>query len=301
MAATLVPSPARTPGTAASSSPARRSSTGPPGDFRVAVRVRPLTSRESARGDEAIVTVIPPPAPTSPSLVSVKEPQYLVADPLRHHVRAREFAFDVVFGPSSSQEQIFSETTQPMLGTVLAGYNVSIFAYGCTSAGKTYTMLGSAPHNVGIIPRTVNALFEMLNSRRDELSVSVRLGYVEVYNEQLRDLLDPARRNVQLREGVRGISIANLSEISIESADQIESLLQKGNLNRTEAPTSANPLSSRSHAVCQIVVETRPRLGNVTIQVTTSKLTLVDLAGSERASSTDVRHKSFPPFSLCEC
>lgn len=251
-------------------------SKGSSGDFRVVVRIRPLSEKEIEGGQSDVVTVV------QGKVVTLREPPETIGDPLKHHPRVRDFAFDDVFGHRTDQSEIFEATTKPLVSSVLGGYHATVFAYGATGSGKTYSMLGNGG-SPGVIPRTIAELFRQLQSNPD-VTVSLRLSFLEVYNETLRDLLDPDTSTLQLLEDKGVMKVLNLSEVVVESADQVMALLQRGNANRTEAPTAANPFSSRSHAVCQLSVEVRPRLPDVTIQVRSAKLNLVDLAGSERAA-----------------
>ncbi|EDQ85986.1 uncharacterized protein MONBRDRAFT_28757 [Monosiga brevicollis MX1] len=184
-----------------------------------------------------------------------------------------KFAFDHVFPEQSSQLQVFQKTTKPILQDVLSGHNVSVFAYGATGAGKTHTMLGHGGEP-GIIVLTMVELFEQLRQRSQEYETDLSVSYLEVYNETIRDLLNPSVGVLNLRESGDGVVMA---------------LLTKGNQNRTQHPTDANATSSRSHAVFQLHVKQTPRNSGTTAHVLTAKMSLIDLAGSERASATSNR------------
>lgn len=171
---------------------------------------------------------------------------------------------------------------------VLQGRNGSVFCYGATGAGKTYTMLGTV-ENPGVMVLAIKDLFGKIRQRSCDGSHVVHLSYLEVYNETVRDLLCPGRPLV-LREDKQGIVAAGLTQYRASSADEVMTLLQQGNRNRTTEPTRVNETSSRSHAILQVVVEYRVRdATTMSIVNRVGKLSLIDLAGSERALATDQR------------
>ena len=168
---------------------------------------------------------------------------------------------------------------EPKTCKVLQGYNATVFAYGSTGAGKTFTMIGT-PSEPGIMFRSVEEIFR----GGDILSCSVSCSFVEVYNENLRDLgsSDIREGMLDLREDpVTGSYVAGITEIQAESVQEVMDLLQHGNGRRTTEPTAMNVTSSRSHAVLQVRVERRQGSGTLM-----GKLSMIDLAGSERASET---------------
>lgn len=247
----------------------------------VFVRVRPLSKKEKEAGSRSCVRI-----------VNQKE-VYLTEfanenDYLRlKRLRGRHFTFDASFPDSSSQFEVYSTSTSELVEAVLQGRNGSVFCYGATGAGKTFTMLGTA-ENPGVMVLAIKDLFYKVRQRSCDGSHVVHLSYLEVYNETVRDLLSPGRPLV-LREDKQGIMAAGLTQYRAYSTDEVMVLLQQGNRNRTTEPTRVNETSSRSHAILQVMVEYRVKdeSNNVTNRV--GKLSLIDLAGSERALATDQR------------
>ncbi|NXA43081.1 KI18B protein, partial [Eudromia elegans] len=198
------------------------------------------------------------------------------------------FVFDRVFGEGATQEEVFQHTTRDLLDGVLSGYNCSVFAYGATGAGKTYTMLGSEK-SPGIMYLTMVELYKRIEARKDEKSCEVLVSYQEVYNEQIHDLLEPKGPLAIREDPEKGVVVQGLSFHQPKSAEQLLEMLANGNRNRTQHPTDANATSSRSHAVFQIYVKQRDRVLGLTQDLQVAKMSLIDLAGSERASVTKAR------------
>ncbi|KAK9669053.1 hypothetical protein RND81_13G105900 [Saponaria officinalis] len=199
----------------------------------------------------------------------------------------RHFSFDASFSESSTQLQVYSTTTAELVEAVLQGRNGSVFCYGATGAGKTYTMLGTVG-NPGVMVLAIKDLFTKIRRRSFEGKHMVHLSYLEVYNETVRDLLSPGRPLV-LREDKQGIVAAGLSQYRAYTTDEVMALLLQGNKNRTTESTRANEMSSRSHAMLQVTVEYQTREASMTSMKRVGKLSLIDLAGSERALATDQR------------
>ncbi|CAE7255704.1 kif19 [Symbiodinium necroappetens] len=198
--------------------------------------------------------------------------------------KEKRFAFDQAFGSDVDTKTLFKATAEPLIKSVLQGYNATVFAYGSTGAGKTFTMIGTTIEP-GIMFRTVEEIFAGV-AEPGEHSFTVTCTFVEVYNENLRDLGSGDCREgiLDLREDpVTGTYVAGITEIRAASVQEVMDLLQMGNQRRTTEPTSMNVTSSRSHAVLQVRVERR---GNPSGTLT-GKLSMIDLAGSERASHTN--------------
>jgi hypothetical protein len=194
------------------------------------------------------------------------------------------YGFDVVFPEDSTQEEVYEGTARPIIDAVLSGFNASVFAYGATGAGKTHTMIGNdgAP---GVMVQALRDLFERMRGTALDSSYKVALTYLEIYNEQVKDLLAPAgKKPLEIREDARGCQVVGLSEHYPADEAGVFALLDQGNRGRTQSATAANATSSRSHAVCQITVQSKARTVAITESVSTGKLSLVDLAGSERAT-----------------
>lgn len=206
-------------------------------------------------------------------------------------IREHRFVFDKLFDMLASQDDIFNSTTRPLLDSVLDGYNATVFAYGATGCGKTYTILGT-PMDPGVIFLTMKELYGRINSLSDTKIIDVSLSFLEIYNETIRDLLQPETdyKKLILREDANNsITVSNLLTHKPNSVEEVMDLIIKGNQNRTSSPTEANSTSSRSHAVLQINVIQKERTASICEDHTFATFTIIDLAGSERAAATKNR------------
>ncbi|XP_004487346.1 kinesin-like protein KIN-8A isoform X2 [Cicer arietinum] len=247
----------------------------------VFVRVRPISKKEKEAGSRCCVRIV---NPRDVYLTEFVNPN----DYLRlKRIRGRHFTFDACFPDSATQQEVYSTSTSELVEGVLQGRNGTVFCYGATGAGKTYTMLGTV-ESPGVMVLAIKDLFRKIKTRSCDGNHAVHLSYLEVYNETVRDLISPGRSLV-LREDKQGIVAAGLTQYRVYSTDEVMTLLQQGNHNRTTEPTCANETSSRSHAVLQVVVEYQVRDAAMNIINSVGKLSLVDLAGSERALATDQR------------
>lgn len=204
------------------------------------------------------------------------------------HDGTHKFNFDRVFGPDSTQQGVFEAAATPLINDVLEGFNATIFAYGQTGTGKTHTMEGVVhdPELKGIIPRVVEAIFEGVEQAETHLEFMIKVSYVEIYLEKIRDLLDPHRvkTNLTIREDkIKGIYIAGVTEEYVTSSDELLQVMSVGAQNRQVAATGMNEGSSRSHSVFTITVFQRDTTNEAT---KSGKLVLVDLAGSEMIGKT---------------
>ncbi|XP_070088670.1 kinesin-like protein KIF19 [Equus caballus] len=252
----------------------------------VALRIRPLNDTELEEGATAIAHKV------GDQMAVLMDPGEDPEDTLRaHRSREKAFIFDTVFDQHASQEDVYRATTQQLVEGVISGYNATVFAYGPSGAGKTHTMLGTDTEP-GIYLRTLADLFQAIEESRDGADCRVSMSYLEIYNEVIRDLLNPASGFLELREDSRGsIQIAGITEVSTSHAQEIMQLLTKGTRQRTQEPTATHPTSSRSHAVLQVTVRQRRRGTDLAEEVHVGRLFLVDLAGSERASQTQNQGK----------
>ncbi|XP_025068030.1 kinesin-like protein KIF1B [Alligator sinensis] len=255
---------------------------------KVAVRVRPFNSRETSKESKCIIQM----QGNSTSIVNPKNPKEA----------PKSFSFDYSYwshtsaeDPSfASQSRVYNDIGKEMLLHAFEGYNVCIFAYGQTGAGKSYTMMGKQEESqAGIIPQLCEELFEKINDNsNEEISYSVEVSYMEIYCERVRDLLNPKNKgNLRVREHpLLGPYVEDLSKLAVTSYTDIADLMDAGNKARTVAATNMNETSSRSHAVFTIVF-TQKRHDTETDLSTekVSKISLVDLAGSERADSTGAK------------
>ncbi|CAI2009262.1 hypothetical protein SEUBUCD646_0G00680 [Saccharomyces eubayanus] len=206
----------------------------------------------------------------------------------RRHGGEIKFVFDKLFDENSSQTRVYKETTSPLLDSVLDGYNSTVFAYGATGCGKTYTVSGT-PSQPGIIFLAMEELFNKIDDLKDEKNFEISVSYLEIYNERIRDLLNPETPSKRLiiREDTQNhIKVANLSYHNPTTVEDVMNLVVQGNINRTTSPTEANEVSSRSHAVLQIHIMQTNKLVDLTSQHTFATLSVIDLAGSERAAAT---------------
>ena len=256
--------------------------------IQVAVRVRPFNRNEIPKGQENNQFYIPK------TTIQLLENNVIVFDPInkaqmeenklarlatsKKHNRNISYQFDKVFDPKTTQQTIFQQLCLPLLKDVLKGFHSTIFAYGATGAGKTHTITGTK-QDPGLIYRSLDYLFTEL-PKSDKI-YSVQISYIEIYNEQLRDLLEPASK-LELRQKANSVTVANMSKHCPKSANDVMQLVNKGNKQRSQSPTEANSNSSRSHAILFVTIELRVK-GEST--GTESLLSIIDLAGSERASS----------------
>ncbi|XP_060539992.1 kinesin-like protein KIF19 [Pantherophis guttatus] len=252
----------------------------------VALRIRPINETELEEGATVIGHRV------REQIVVLMDPMEDPEDILRaNRSREKTFIFDMVFGPQATQEEVYLSTTKSLIEGVVSGYNATVFAYGPTGAGKTYTMLGT-DSEPGIYIRTLHDLFQAIEATGDDQNYLVCMSYLEVYNEIIRDLLNPSTGYLELREDSKGcIQIAGITEVSTTNAQEIMQLLTKGNKERTQEPTAANKTSSRSHAVLQVSVKQTNRMKGIGEEVRVGRLFMVDLAGSERAAQTQNQGK----------
>lgn len=203
-----------------------------------------------------------------------------------------KFVFDRVFNENSTQQEVFEFTTKQILEGVLNGYNCSVFAYGATGSGKTHTMLGSVDQP-GVMYLTMQQLYERIEQMKDEKICEVAVSYLEVYNEQIQDLLEPKGSLAVREDPQKGTVVQRLSFHQPKTAKELLEMLASGNQNRTQHPTEANATSSRSHAVFQVYVKQQDRIASISKNLRVAKMCLIDLAGSERVTSTKAQGARF--------
>ncbi|XP_043532159.1 kinesin-like protein KIF1B isoform X15 [Chiloscyllium plagiosum] len=255
---------------------------------KVAVRVRPFNSRESGKDSKCIIQM----QGSSTSIINPKNPKespktFSFDYSYWSHTSAEDPAF-------ASQHQVYNDIGKEMLQHSFEGYNVCIFAYGQTGAGKSYTMMGKQDKDhQGIIPQLCEELFEKINDNSNsDVSYSVEVSYMEIYCERVRDLLNPKTKgNLRVREHpLLGPYVEDLSKLAVTSYTDIADLMDAGNKARTVAATNMNETSSRSHAVFTIVFTQKKHDAETDLCTEkVSKISLVDLAGSERADSTGAK------------
>ncbi|XP_063505704.1 kinesin-like protein KIF27 isoform X5 [Pongo pygmaeus] len=248
---------------------------------KVAVRIRPLLCKEVLHNHQVCVRVIP------------NSQQVIIG-------RDRVFTFDFVFGKNSTQDEVYNTCIKPLVLSLIEGYNATVFAYGQTGSGKTYTIGGGHIASVvegqkGIIPRAIQEIFQSI-SEHPSIDFNVKVSYIEVYKEDLRDLLEleTSMKDLHIREDEKGNTvIVGAKECHVESADEVMSLLEMGNAARHTGTTQMNEHSSRSHAVftisiCQVHknMEAAEDGSWYSPRHIVSKFHFVDLAGSERVTKT---------------
>lgn len=257
---------------------------------KVAVRVRPFNNREIGRECKCIIEM-------GGKTTSITNPKA----PAGSKDATKSFNFDYSYwshDPNddcfASQDDVFKDIGEGMLEHAFQGYNVCIFAYGQTGAGKSYTMMGKQEDGQeGIIPLVCKDMFMRIASCRDEeLQYAVEVSYMEIYCERVRDLLNPKKQsNLRVREHpLLGPYVEDLQKLAVTTYEDIHNLIDEGNKARTVAATNMNETSSRSHAVFTIVLT--QRRNDTTTSLSServSKISLVDLAGSERADSTGAK------------
>ncbi|XP_078607912.1 chromosome-associated kinesin KIF4A-like [Branchiostoma floridae x Branchiostoma japonicum] len=246
---------------------------------RVALRCRPLLPKETMEGCQTCLEFVP------------GEPQVLVLG------TDKAFTYDHCYSMDTMQEQVFQEAVLPLLDGFFKGYNATVLAYGQTGSGKTHTMGGAYSSSiedesvVGIIPRVIHHIFKGIEER-DKSDFTIKVSYLELYNEEIIDLLSKEKENIVIRDTTSGgISITGLQEITAPTGEDLVGCLEQGNVHRTTAATAMNATSSRSHAIFTISMEQRKKDDNADYCL--SKFHLVDLAGSERAKKTKAEGDRF--------
>ncbi|KAF7850661.1 hypothetical protein BT93_L5132 [Corymbia citriodora subsp. variegata] len=262
---------------------------------KVAVNIRPLITSELLIGCTDCITVVP------------GEPQVQIG--------SHSFTYDHVYGSTGSPSSvIFNDCVAPLVDALFRGYNATVLAYGQTGSGKTYTMgtnYNGEGSNGGIIPKVMETIFRKVETMRDSTEFLIRVSFIEIFKEEVFDLLDqnsstlckgegvsaakavgPARVPIQIRETVHGgITLAGVTEAEVKTKEEMALYLSRGSLSRATASTNMNSQSSRSHAIFTITMEQKkmahfPNDDDFGDDILCAKLHLVDLAGSERAKRT---------------
>ncbi|XP_037390856.1 kinesin-like protein KIF1A isoform X18 [Pygocentrus nattereri] len=255
---------------------------------KVAVRVRPFNSREMSKESKCIIQM----SGNTTTILNPKVPKETKSFNFDYSYWSHTSPEDINY---ASQQQVYRDIGEEMLLHAFEGYNVCIFAYGQTGAGKSYTMMGKQEKDQqGIIPLLCEDLFTKINDSNNDnsMSYSVEVSYMEIYCERVRDLLNPKNKgNLRVREHpLLGPYVEDLSKLAVTSYNDIQDLMDSGNKARTVAATNMNETSSRSHAVFNIIfTQQRHDAETDNTSEKVSKISLVDLAGSERADSTGAK------------
>ncbi|XP_074573215.1 kinesin-like protein KIN-14E [Curcuma longa] len=242
------------------------------GNIRVFCRCRPLSKEEISSGCHAII-----------DFDAAKDGEIGI---MASGTTKKSFKFDRVYMPKDNQADVYADAS-PFVTSVLDGYNVCIFAYGQTGTGKTFTMEGNE-NNRGVNYRTLEELFKIAVERKDTISYSISVSVLEVYNEQIRDLLatSPSNKKLEVRQAAEGFHhVPGMVEAKVENMKEAWNVLQAGSNARAVGSNNVNEHSSRSHCMLCIMVRAKNLMNG---ECTNSKLWLVDLAGSERLTRTDV-------------
>lgn len=227
-------------------------------EMRVACRLRPLNAREEALG---------------PGCLSYSDNRVTVGP--------KSFSFDPVFPPDTPQHVVHDCISRPLVSSLLQGFNVTVLAYGQTGSGKTYTLTGTE-EQPGIIPRVSGTLFAAIREAERGLEFSLKVSYLDLYCERLRDLLKFSNESLCIREDKqRGLYVSGLTEAYIASAADLRTCVSQGSQNRSVAQTHMSECSSRAHSLLLLTVT---HTSTVDLTAKTGKMWLVDLAGSERVS-----------------
>ncbi|XP_019248653.1 PREDICTED: kinesin-like protein KIN-7E, chloroplastic [Nicotiana attenuata] len=261
-------------------SPSTPSSDCPPGssgktkeNVTVTVRFRPLNAREIGKGDE---------------LAWYADGDYTVRNENNPKIA---YSFDKVFGPATTTRHVYDVAAQHVVGGAMEGINGTVFAYGVTSSGKTHTMHGEQK-SPGIIPLAVKDVFGIIQETPGR-EFLLRVSYLEIYNEVINDLLDPTGQNLRVREDGQGTYVEGIKEEVVLSPAHALSLIASGEEHRHVGSNNFNLLSSRSHTIFTLTIESSSRGGNQGEEVALSQLHLIDLAGSEssKTETTGLRRK----------
>uniref|UniRef100_A0A8C2D5C5 Kinesin-like protein n=1 Tax=Cyprinus carpio TaxID=7962 RepID=A0A8C2D5C5_CYPCA len=251
---------------------------------KVVVRCRPLNKKEEATNQERIVEV------------DVRLGQVSVRKPKSSGSFLKSFTFDAVYDVGSKQNELYDYACKPLIDSVMHGFNGTIFAYGQTGTGKTYTMEGvpTDPERRGVIPNSFQHIFTHI-SRSQNQQYLVRVSYIEIYQEEIRDLLcKDNNKKLELKEDPElGVYVKDLSSVVTKNIKEIEHVMNLGNQSRSVGFTKMNERSSRSHAIFVITIECSEMGIDGEDHIRVGKLNMVDLAGSERQSKTGAQGQRF--------
>lgn len=199
----------------------------------------------------------------------------------------QKYTFDRIFDSDSTQKQVFDDAIEPVVQSVMEGFNGTVLAYGQTGSGKTHTMLGPTMDDEierGVIPRMVSQVFELIGMSDESIEFSVKVSMIEIYREKIRDLIEPSKTNLQIHEDKnKAIYVADVTETYVTDEIEVYDLMKIGNANRAIGVTDMNSQSSRSHSCFILTLQMN---NTIDFSQKTGKLYLVDLAGSEKIAKT---------------
>ena len=254
-------------------------------NIKVYCRIRPENEQEISSGLGLCLN------PKSPTSVQILVDNLNINSGLKENYSDKinqEFTYDKVFPCETNQETIFDQVAKPLISAAFEGINGTLFCYGQTASGKTYTMEGITNDEdlKGIIPRMMQLVFETINSGSSDIEFSVKCQYYQIYNEKIQDLIDTRKTDLAIREDKnKGIWVGECTEKYVESENEMINFFNKGAENRIFACTKMNAISSRSHTIFSVTIYQR---NVITESSKTGKIYFVDLAGSEKMSKTGV-------------
>eukprot|EP00826_Nyctotherus_ovalis_P022017 TRINITY_DN17208_c0_g1_i3.p1 TRINITY_DN17208_c0_g1~~TRINITY_DN17208_c0_g1_i3.p1 ORF type:complete len:716 (-),score=267.91 TRINITY_DN17208_c0_g1_i3:108-2255(-) len=260
-------------------------------NVRVVCRARPMNDKEkelASLSSRATCTEFNPADHRAVTIYTPLEKPERDKPPFDHH----SFNFDHVFDSDAKQSEVYEVVGKPIIESLMEGFNGCVLAYGQTSSGKTYTMQGDLDDEdvKGLVPRLVGELFDKIEEASEAIEFVIGVAMIEIYNEKIKDLLDPSKDNLSVREErIRGVFVENLTEVSIGTAEDIYKLMKRGNNNRAVGVTNMNAQSSRSHSILTLRI-TMNDTENFSCK--TGKVYLVDLAGSEVVGKTGATGKT---------
>ena len=247
---------------------------------KVAIRVRPMNKHEIEKKSKLCVDV----NTTNNTVACTSEKN-----------ETKTFQFDYVYPMDTTQREVYDQVAFPIVESIFQGYNGTVFAYGQTGCGKTFTMMGvvNDPNLKGIIPNAFSHIFGFIKSEGESKRFLVRCSFVEIYNEEVRDLLGNSNQKLDIREDKKkGTFVKDLTYVTLKDTNDIEKCLERGNKNRHVGQTSMNDQSSRSHSLFTVYIEIEETT-NGNSKIRSGKLNLVDLAGSERVGKTNATGQTF--------
>ena len=247
---------------------------------KVAIRVRPMNKHEIEQKSKLCVDV-----DTTNNTVACTSDKN----------ETKTFQFDYVYPMDTTQRKVYDEVAFPIVDSIFQGYNGTVFAYGQTGCGKTFTMMGVVKdENLrGIIPNAFSHIFGFIKTEESKRFL-VRCSFVEIYNEEVRDLLGKSNQKLDIREDPKkGTFVKDLTYVTLKDTVDIENCLERGNKNRHVGATSMNDQSSRSHSLFTVYLEIEEKVDENNKKLRSGKLNLVDLAGSERVGKTNATGQTF--------
>ena len=254
-------------------------------NVKVFCRIRPENEKEHSSGLGLCLE------PTSENSLKITIDNLSINTGLKENYNeksSQDFTFDKVFPSDTTQSTIFEKVAKPLITAAFEGINGTLFCYGQTSSGKTYTMEGIPTDDIlmGIIPRMMQLIFDKISSGSQDIEFSVKCQYYQIYNEKIQDLLDTRKTDLAIREDKnKGIWVEDCTEEYVESEQEMFNFFQNGAANRAVASTKMNALSSRSHSLFAVIIYQR---NIITESSKTGKIYFVDLAGSEKMAKAGI-------------